>query len=112
MSPTQSETNGEPTRDNFTTHEEGTQANSELTHPQMPLTQSIVDQSEMIQQSNQAHKAPKVEKRASQREQQRWLKAELSYNVHGMISVVHAHFLFLLKVKDKNFLSLPAPPST
>ncbi|MBW0592064.1 hypothetical protein O181_131779, partial [Austropuccinia psidii MF-1] len=39
MSPTQMETNDEPRRDNFTAHENGTQSNSELTHPQMPLAQ-------------------------------------------------------------------------
>ncbi|MBW0514884.1 hypothetical protein O181_054599 [Austropuccinia psidii MF-1] len=37
MSSTQSETNGEPRRDNFTEHEEGTWENSESTHPQMPI---------------------------------------------------------------------------
>ncbi|MBW0519166.1 hypothetical protein O181_058881 [Austropuccinia psidii MF-1] len=49
MSPTQSETNDEPRRDNFMAHEQGTQSNSELTHPQMPLAQSMLDQSEMRQ---------------------------------------------------------------
>ncbi|MBW0475051.1 hypothetical protein O181_014766 [Austropuccinia psidii MF-1] len=48
----------------------------------------------------------------SQKEQQRWLKAELPENVHGTRSAVHAHCLFLLKVRDKDFPSLPAPPST
>ncbi|MBW0489144.1 hypothetical protein O181_028859 [Austropuccinia psidii MF-1] len=38
MSPTQSERNDEPRRDNFTAHEQGTQSNSSLTHPQMPLS--------------------------------------------------------------------------
>ncbi|MBW0528826.1 hypothetical protein O181_068541 [Austropuccinia psidii MF-1] len=33
MSLTQSERNGEPRRDNFMAHEQGTQSNSELTHP-------------------------------------------------------------------------------
>ncbi|MBW0558864.1 hypothetical protein O181_098579, partial [Austropuccinia psidii MF-1] len=39
MSLTKSETNDEPRRDNFTAHEQGTQSNSEFTHPQMPLAQ-------------------------------------------------------------------------
>ncbi|MBW0493181.1 hypothetical protein O181_032896 [Austropuccinia psidii MF-1] len=37
ISSTQIETNGEPRRDNFTEHEEGTWENSESTHPQMPI---------------------------------------------------------------------------
>ncbi|MBW0480179.1 hypothetical protein O181_019894 [Austropuccinia psidii MF-1] len=111
-SPTQSERNDEPRRDNFTTHEQGTQSNSEFTHPQMPLAQSMLDQSKMRQQRNKARKAHNVAKRASQKEQQKWLKAELPENVHGMRSAVHSHCLFLLKVRDKDFSSLPAPPST
>ncbi|MBW0541921.1 hypothetical protein O181_081636 [Austropuccinia psidii MF-1] len=112
MSPTQMETNDEPRRDNFTGHEQGTQSNSEFTHPQMPLAQSMLEQSKVRQQRNQACKAHNVAKRASQKEQQKWLKAELPENVHGMRSAVHAHCLFLLKVRDKDFSSLPAPPST
>ncbi|MBW0590949.1 hypothetical protein O181_130664, partial [Austropuccinia psidii MF-1] len=84
MSPTQMETNDEPRRDNFTAHEHGTQSNSEFTHPQMPLAQSMLEQSEVRQQRNQACKAHNVAKRASQKEQQKWLKAELPENVHGM----------------------------
>ncbi|MBW0562027.1 hypothetical protein O181_101742 [Austropuccinia psidii MF-1] len=49
MSPTQSETNDEPRRDNFTVHEKGTQSNSEFTQPQIPLAQSMLDQSEIRQ---------------------------------------------------------------
>ncbi|MBW0516007.1 hypothetical protein O181_055722 [Austropuccinia psidii MF-1] len=45
MSPNYSETNDEPRRENFTAHEEGTQSNSEFTHPQMPLSQSMLEQS-------------------------------------------------------------------
>ncbi|MBW0581047.1 hypothetical protein O181_120762 [Austropuccinia psidii MF-1] len=112
MSPTQMETNDEPRRDNFTAHEHGTQSNSEFTHPQMPLSQSMLEQSEVRQQRNQACKAHNVAKCASQKEQQKWLKAELPENVHGMRSAVHAHCLFLLKVRDKDFSPLPAPPST
>ncbi|MBW0474099.1 hypothetical protein O181_013814 [Austropuccinia psidii MF-1] len=112
MSPTQSETNDEPRRENFTVHEQGTQPNSELTHPQMPLAQSILNQSNMRQQRNQACKAHNVAKHASQKEQQKLLKAELPENIHGMRSAVHSHFLFLLKVRDKDFSSLPEPPST
>ncbi|MBW0489458.1 hypothetical protein O181_029173 [Austropuccinia psidii MF-1] len=112
MSPTQSETNGEPRRNNFMVHEEGTWSNSECAHPQMPLTQSMLYQSKMRQQRNQAFKAQNVAKLVSQKEKQRWLKEELPYNVHGMRSDVHSHRLFLLKVKDKDFSSLPAPPST
>ncbi|MBW0523659.1 hypothetical protein O181_063374 [Austropuccinia psidii MF-1] len=111
MSPTQSETNDEPRRDNFMAHEQGTQSNSEFTHPQRPLSQSMLDQSEMRQQRHQARKAHNVEKNASQKQQQKWLKAQLPENVHGMRSAVHDHCLFLLKVRDKDFSSLPAPPS-
>ncbi|MBW0491740.1 hypothetical protein O181_031455 [Austropuccinia psidii MF-1] len=49
MSPTQSETNDEPRRDNFTVHEKGTQSNSEFTQPQMPLSQSMLNQSKIRQ---------------------------------------------------------------
>ncbi|MBW0578533.1 hypothetical protein O181_118248 [Austropuccinia psidii MF-1] len=112
MSLTQSEKNGEPRRDDFTTHEEGTQANSEFTHPQMPIAQSMLNQSEMRQKSNKACKANNVTKHARQKEKLRWLKEELPENFHGMRSKVQAHFLFLLKVRDKNFSSLPAPPCT
>ncbi|MBW0582288.1 hypothetical protein O181_122003, partial [Austropuccinia psidii MF-1] len=112
MSPTQMETNDEPRRDNFTAHEHGTQSNSEFTHPQIPLAQSMLEQSEVRKQRNQARKAHNVAKHASQKEQQKWLKAELPENVHGMRSEVHAHCLFLLKVRDKDSSSLPAPPST
>ncbi|MBW0590533.1 hypothetical protein O181_130248 [Austropuccinia psidii MF-1] len=136
MSPTQMEKNDEPRRDKFMGHEHGTQSKSEFTHPQMPLAQSMLEQSEVrqqrnlarkahnvakrasepstqvTQQRNQARKAHNVAKRASQKEQQKWLKAELPENVHGMRSEVHAHCLFLLKVRDKDFSSLPAPPST
>ncbi|MBW0511720.1 hypothetical protein O181_051435 [Austropuccinia psidii MF-1] len=85
MSPNYSETNDEPRRDNFMSHEEGTQSNSELTHLKCPL---------------------------HRKEQQRWLKVEIPENVNGMRSAVHANLLFLLKVRDKDFSSLPAPPST
>ncbi|MBW0537906.1 hypothetical protein O181_077621 [Austropuccinia psidii MF-1] len=112
MSPNHSETNDELRRDNFMAHEEGTQSNSEFTHPQMPLSQSILEQSKIRQQSKQAFKAHNVAKHASQKEQQRWLKAEVPENVHGMRSAVNAHCPFLLKVRDKDFSSLPAPPST
>ncbi|MBW0510041.1 hypothetical protein O181_049756 [Austropuccinia psidii MF-1] len=107
MSPNQSKTNDDPRRENLMAHEEGTQSNSELTHPQ-----SMLEQSEVRQKSNRACNAHNVAKHASQKEQQRWLKAELPGNVHGMISAVHAHCLFLLKVRDNDFSSLPAPPST
>ncbi|MBW0540381.1 hypothetical protein O181_080096 [Austropuccinia psidii MF-1] len=112
MSPTQSETNDEPRRENFMAHEQGTKSNSEFTHPQMPLAQSMLNQSKMRQRRSKACKSHNVEKGASQKEQQKWLKAELPENVHGMRSAVHAHCLFLLKVRDKNFYSLLAPPST
>ncbi|MBW0524534.1 hypothetical protein O181_064249 [Austropuccinia psidii MF-1] len=78
----------------------------------MPLAQSMLNQSKMRQQRNQACKAHNVEKCASQKEQEKWLKAELLENVNGMRTAVHAHFLFLLKVRDKDFSSLPAPPRT
>ncbi|MBW0554825.1 hypothetical protein O181_094540 [Austropuccinia psidii MF-1] len=72
----------------------------------------MLDRWEIRQQSNKAHKAHNVAKRASQKEQKEWLKAELPENVHGMRSAVHAHCLLLLKVRDKDFSSLTAPPST
>ncbi|MBW0548469.1 hypothetical protein O181_088184 [Austropuccinia psidii MF-1] len=78
----------------------------------MPLSQSILNQSEMRQRRNKAFKAHNVAKHASQKEQKKWLKAELPENVHRMRSAVHAHCLFLLKVRDKDFSPLPAPPST
>ncbi|MBW0574040.1 hypothetical protein O181_113755 [Austropuccinia psidii MF-1] len=112
MSPTQMETNDVPRRDNFTAHEHGTQSNSEFTHPQIPLSQSMLEQSKVKQQRNQACKAHNVAKSASQKEKQKWLKAELPENVHGVRSAVHAHCLFLLKVRDKDFSSLPETPST
>ncbi|MBW0470573.1 hypothetical protein O181_010288 [Austropuccinia psidii MF-1] len=112
MSPTQMETNDEPRRDNFTAHEHGAQSNCESTHSQMPLAQSRLNKYEMRQRMNQALKAHNVEKCASQKEQKRWLKGELPDNVHGMRSAVHAHCLFLLKVRDKDFSSLPEPCST
>ncbi|MBW0574495.1 hypothetical protein O181_114210 [Austropuccinia psidii MF-1] len=93
-------------------HEHGTQSNSEFTHPQMGFAQSMLEQSEVRRQRNQAHKDHNVVKCASQKEHQKLLKAELPENVHGMGSAVHAHCLFLLKVRDKDFSSLPAPPST
>ncbi|MBW0482266.1 hypothetical protein O181_021981 [Austropuccinia psidii MF-1] len=61
---------------------------------------------------NQARKAHNVEKHASQKKQQRWVKVPLLENVHGMRSAVHPHCLVLLKVRDKDFSSLPPPPST
>ncbi|MBW0584977.1 hypothetical protein O181_124692 [Austropuccinia psidii MF-1] len=112
MSPTQSERNDEPRRDTFTEHEQGTQSNSEFTHLQMALFQSMLEKSEMRQQWNQAHTDHNVAKFASQKEQKKWLKAELPENVHGMRSAARAHCLFLLKVRDKDFSSLPAPPRT
>ncbi|MBW0475081.1 hypothetical protein O181_014796 [Austropuccinia psidii MF-1] len=69
MSPTQSEANDEPRRENFITHEQGTQSNSEFTHPQLPLSQSMLDPSKMKQQRNEACKAHNVAKHASQKEQ-------------------------------------------
>ncbi|MBW0576663.1 hypothetical protein O181_116378 [Austropuccinia psidii MF-1] len=57
LSPTQSERNDEPRRDNFTVHEQGTQSNSDFTHPQMPLSWSMLNQSKMRHQRNEAHKA-------------------------------------------------------
>ncbi|MBW0549179.1 hypothetical protein O181_088894 [Austropuccinia psidii MF-1] len=112
MSPNHSETNDDPRRDNFMVHGKGTQSNSEFTHPQMPLAQSMLEQSEVRKKRNQACRAHNVEKRASQKVKKRWLKAELPENVHGMRSAVHANFLFLLNVRNMNFSSLPAPPST
>ncbi|MBW0575272.1 hypothetical protein O181_114987 [Austropuccinia psidii MF-1] len=78
----------------------------------MPLTQSMLDQSEIRQQRNQACIAHNVAKHASYNKQQKLLREELSENVNGMRSAVHAHCLFLLKVGDKDFSPLPAPPST
>ncbi|MBW0541486.1 hypothetical protein O181_081201 [Austropuccinia psidii MF-1] len=72
----------------------------------------MLDQSKMRQQRNKAPKAQNVAKSESQKEQQKWLRAQLPENVHGMGSAVHSHCLFLLKVRDKYFSSLPEPPST
>ncbi|MBW0552168.1 hypothetical protein O181_091883 [Austropuccinia psidii MF-1] len=91
MSPNHSETNDEPRRDNFTAHKEGTKSNSEFTNPQMPLTQSMLEKSEIRQQRNQPHKAHNVAKCPSQKEKQRWLKAELPENSHGIQLAVQAH---------------------
>ncbi|MBW0485826.1 hypothetical protein O181_025541 [Austropuccinia psidii MF-1] len=52
MSPNNGETNDEPRRENFMVHEEGTKSNRELTHPQMPLSQSMLEQSKIRQQGN------------------------------------------------------------
>ncbi|MBW0530288.1 hypothetical protein O181_070003 [Austropuccinia psidii MF-1] len=71
MSPTQSEKNDEPRRDNFMVHEQCTQSNSEFTHPQMGLAQRMLEQSEVRQQRNQACKAHNVAKCASEKEQQK-----------------------------------------
>ncbi|MBW0493764.1 hypothetical protein O181_033479 [Austropuccinia psidii MF-1] len=54
MPPTQSETNDEPRRADLMVHEEGTWSNSEFNHPQIPLAQSMLNQSKMRQQRNQA----------------------------------------------------------
>ncbi|MBW0505263.1 hypothetical protein O181_044978 [Austropuccinia psidii MF-1] len=43
MSPTQSEINDEPRRDDFTAHEQGTQSNSEFTHRQMGLARACLN---------------------------------------------------------------------
>ncbi|MBW0518617.1 hypothetical protein O181_058332 [Austropuccinia psidii MF-1] len=87
MSSTQSETNDEPRGDNLTAHEQGTQSNSELTHPQMHLSQSMLHQSKIRKQRNHTCKAHNMAKHASQKEKQRWLKVELPEKVHGMRSV-------------------------
>ncbi|MBW0480317.1 hypothetical protein O181_020032 [Austropuccinia psidii MF-1] len=112
MSLTQSGRNHEPRRDNFTAHEQGSQSNSEFTHPQRGLAHSRLEKSKFRQQRNQARKAHNVAKRANQKEQQKWLRAELPKNVHGTTSELDGHCLFLLKVRDKDFSSLPAPPRT
>ncbi|MBW0480001.1 hypothetical protein O181_019716 [Austropuccinia psidii MF-1] len=77
-----------------------------------PSPQSRVDQHKMRRKRNQACSSYSMEKLVRQKEQQRGLKAELHDNVLGMRSAVHAHFLFLPKLKDKNFSSSLAPPST
>ncbi|MBW0549239.1 hypothetical protein O181_088954 [Austropuccinia psidii MF-1] len=78
----------------------------------MGLANSMLEQSEIRKQRNQAHKDHNVEKHASQKEKQIWLKVELPESVYGMRSAVHAYCLYLLKVRDQDFSSLPAPPST
>ncbi|MBW0571027.1 hypothetical protein O181_110742 [Austropuccinia psidii MF-1] len=82
MPPSQMETSDEPRRDNFMAHEHGTQSNSDFTHPQMHLAQSMLEQSKVRQQRNQAGKAHNVAKHASQKKQQKCLKADLPENVH------------------------------
>ncbi|MBW0492316.1 hypothetical protein O181_032031, partial [Austropuccinia psidii MF-1] len=42
----------------------------------------------------------------------KWLKEEPPENFHGIRSAVHSHYLFLLKVRDKDFSALQDPPST
>ncbi|MBW0495570.1 hypothetical protein O181_035285 [Austropuccinia psidii MF-1] len=49
MSPNHSEKKDEPRRDNLLAHEEGTQSNSDFDHPQMALTQSMLNKFEMRQ---------------------------------------------------------------
>ncbi|MBW0556339.1 hypothetical protein O181_096054 [Austropuccinia psidii MF-1] len=78
----------------------------------MPLAQSMLEQSGIRQKGNQAFKSHNVAKCASQKEKQRWLKAELPETFHGMRSAVHAHCLFLLKVRHNDFSLLPKPPRT
>ncbi|MBW0509502.1 hypothetical protein O181_049217 [Austropuccinia psidii MF-1] len=107
MSLTQSDTNGEPRRERFMAHEEGTWFNSEFTHDQMPLSQSILEQSKMRKKRSQDCKSHSVAKYSSQKEQRRWWKAEVPDNVPEMRSALHTHCLFLLKVKDQDFASLP-----
>ncbi|MBW0518155.1 hypothetical protein O181_057870 [Austropuccinia psidii MF-1] len=91
MFPTQSERNDEPRRDNFMAHEQGTQSNSEFTHPPMGLAQSMLEQSKVRQKRNKALEAHHVAKLASQKEKQKWLREELPENVHGMRSAVNSH---------------------
>ncbi|MBW0487155.1 hypothetical protein O181_026870 [Austropuccinia psidii MF-1] len=105
MSPTQRKINCEPRRDYFMAHEDGTWSNSEFTHLQMPLSKSLPYQYKMRQKRNQNFKPHNVEKHAIQKEEQRWLKAEIP-------DTAHAHCLFQLKVKDKYSASLSAPPNT
>ncbi|MBW0468727.1 hypothetical protein O181_008442 [Austropuccinia psidii MF-1] len=112
MSSTQSATNGEQMRDNLTAHEEEAQTNSDFTNPQMPHAQTILDQYKIRKQRNQVLKAHNMLKHESSKEKQRWLKEELPDNFNEMRSAVHAHCVLLLKVKDKDFSSLPDPPST
>ncbi|MBW0464856.1 hypothetical protein O181_004571 [Austropuccinia psidii MF-1] len=88
MSPNHSETNHEPRRDNFMVHEV------------------------IRKQRNQACKDHNVAKLAFQKEKQRWLKAELPESLHGIRSAVHTHCLLVLKVRDTDFSSIPAPPRT
>ncbi|MBW0526611.1 hypothetical protein O181_066326 [Austropuccinia psidii MF-1] len=78
----------------------------------MPLAHSMPNQSEMRHKRNKTLKAHNVARNARKKEQQKWLKAELPENVHGMRSAIQAHCLFLLKVRNMNFSPLPAPPST
>ncbi|MBW0477235.1 hypothetical protein O181_016950 [Austropuccinia psidii MF-1] len=111
MSLNHSEAKDEPRRDDFMAHEEGTQSNSEFTRPQMPLSQSMLEQSEFRHKRNQVCKYHNVAKHASQKEQQRWLKGKLPKIPYGMRSAVHAHCLFLLRVRDKDFSSLPEQKS-
>ncbi|MBW0472664.1 hypothetical protein O181_012379 [Austropuccinia psidii MF-1] len=56
MFPNSCETNDEPRRDDFMVHEEGTQSNSEFTHPQMPLSQSILEQSRVRKKGTRLEK--------------------------------------------------------
>ncbi|MBW0469352.1 hypothetical protein O181_009067 [Austropuccinia psidii MF-1] len=109
ISLTQAETNGEPRNEIFTALEEGSWSNSEFPHPQMPLSQSML---EFSLNPRLESEGTRLAKNASQKEKQSWLKAGLPDNFHEMRSAVHAHRQFVLKVNDKDFSSLPAPPST
>ncbi|MBW0494126.1 hypothetical protein O181_033841 [Austropuccinia psidii MF-1] len=111
MPATQSETNDEPSGDNLMAHEKDTQSNSEFTHPQMPLAQSMLNQSKTRQKRNQACKAHNVVKHAIQKEQQRWLKWNFQNFPWDVISFTYPCFC-LLKGRDKDFCSLPQPPRT
>ncbi|MBW0520033.1 hypothetical protein O181_059748 [Austropuccinia psidii MF-1] len=77
MSPNQSKTNDDPRREDFMVHEEGTQSNTEFTNLQMPISQSMLDKSEVRQQRSQACKPQNMAKRPSQKEKKTWLKAEI-----------------------------------
>ncbi|MBW0550837.1 hypothetical protein O181_090552 [Austropuccinia psidii MF-1] len=64
MFPNHSETNDDPRRNDIMMHEEGTQSNSEF-------TQSMVEQSKIRHQRNQACKAQNAAKHSSQKKKQR-----------------------------------------
>ncbi|MBW0480567.1 hypothetical protein O181_020282 [Austropuccinia psidii MF-1] len=78
MSSTQSETNGDPRRDDFRAHGEGTREKSLFTHPQIPLSQSMLNHAAMKQKRKKAFKAHNMAKGVSQKAKKKMDESETS----------------------------------